>query len=192
VPGWTRWWREKFPAPAGTRTPAHPFRSPLLYHWAIPAPHLKHFFNSAPRHEGVLGKWRYSSTHSLTSALEEGEWSASRPGRFTPGERAPGTHLIGGWVGPLKHCWRQNNFEAFNWIFWPPKFNYVLNVQLKRILYVCVCVCDSPLCYTSNYSLVQELKKQLPQYFDHFSSRSPVKSIFIRVRDNNLHDAECT
>jgi hypothetical protein len=35
----------------------------------------------------------------LTSALVEGEWSTSRPGRFTPGERAPGTHWIGGWVG---------------------------------------------------------------------------------------------
>jgi hypothetical protein len=32
----------------------------------------------------------------LTSALAGGEWSASRPGRFTPGERAPGTHWIGG------------------------------------------------------------------------------------------------
>jgi hypothetical protein len=36
----------------------------------------------------------------LTSALDGGEWSASRPGRFTPGERAHGTHWIGGWVGP--------------------------------------------------------------------------------------------
>jgi hypothetical protein len=36
----------------------------------------------------------------LISALVGGEWSASRPGRFTPGERAPGTHWIGGWVGP--------------------------------------------------------------------------------------------
>jgi hypothetical protein len=27
--------------------------------------------------------------HSLTSALDGGEWSASRPGRFTPRERAP-------------------------------------------------------------------------------------------------------
>jgi hypothetical protein len=36
----------------------------------------------------------------LTSALVGGEWSASRPGRFTSGERAPGTHWIGGWVGP--------------------------------------------------------------------------------------------
>jgi hypothetical protein len=42
----------------------------------------------------------YSSTHSLTSALDGGEWSASCPGRFTPKERAPGTHWIGGWVGP--------------------------------------------------------------------------------------------
>jgi hypothetical protein len=27
-------------------------------------------------------------------------WSASRPGRYTPGERAPGTLWIGGWVDP--------------------------------------------------------------------------------------------
>jgi hypothetical protein len=27
-----------------------------------------------------------------------GEWSTSRPGRFTAGERAPGTHWRGGWV----------------------------------------------------------------------------------------------
>jgi len=36
----------------------------------------------------------------LTSELDESEWSASRPGRFTPRERAPGTRWIGGWVGP--------------------------------------------------------------------------------------------
>jgi hypothetical protein len=36
----------------------------------------------------------------LTSALVGGEWSASRPGRFTPGETAPVTHCIGGWVDP--------------------------------------------------------------------------------------------
>jgi hypothetical protein len=40
--------------------------------------------NLALHHEGV--------------ALAAGEWSASRPGRFNPGERAPGTHWIGGWV----------------------------------------------------------------------------------------------
>jgi hypothetical protein len=57
-------------------------------------------FVSAPRHEVVLEEWRYSSSHSLTSALDVGEWSASRPGRFTPRERAPGAYWIGGWVGP--------------------------------------------------------------------------------------------
>jgi hypothetical protein len=31
----------------------------------------------------------------LTSALDRGGWSASRPYRFTPG-----VHCIGGWVGP--------------------------------------------------------------------------------------------
>jgi hypothetical protein len=36
----------------------------------------------------------------LTSALAGGEWSTSRPGRFTHRERAPGTHWIGGWVNP--------------------------------------------------------------------------------------------
>jgi hypothetical protein len=34
------------------------------------------------------------------SALAGGEWSASRPYRFTPGEKATGTHWIEGWVGP--------------------------------------------------------------------------------------------
>jgi hypothetical protein len=32
--------------------------------------------------------------------LDGDEWSASRPGRFTPRERSPGTRWIGGWVGP--------------------------------------------------------------------------------------------
>jgi hypothetical protein len=35
----------------------------------------------------------------LTLALVGGEGSASRPCRFTPGKRAPGTRRIGGWVG---------------------------------------------------------------------------------------------
>jgi hypothetical protein len=47
-----------------------------------------------------IGEWRYSSTHSLTSALDGGEWSASRPGRFIHREGALGTYWIGDWVGP--------------------------------------------------------------------------------------------
>jgi hypothetical protein len=42
----------------------------------------------------------YRSSHSLTSALDGPKWSASRPCRFTPRERAPGTHWIEGCVSP--------------------------------------------------------------------------------------------
>jgi hypothetical protein len=36
----------------------------------------------------------------LTSALDGGEWSASRPWHFTTGERTLDTDWIGGWVDP--------------------------------------------------------------------------------------------
>jgi hypothetical protein len=42
----------------------------------------------------------YKLKNFLTSALVRGEWSTSRPDCFTPGEWAPGTHWIGGWVNP--------------------------------------------------------------------------------------------
>jgi len=56
-------------------------------------------FNWAPLHECVLGEWRYSFTHSLTSVLDGSEWSASRANRFTPRKRAPVSFWIRGWVG---------------------------------------------------------------------------------------------
>jgi len=42
----------------------------------------------------------YSFNHSLTSALEVGERPDTLPGRFTHRERDPGTHWVGGCVGP--------------------------------------------------------------------------------------------
>jgi hypothetical protein len=36
----------------------------------------------------------------LTLVLDGGEWSASRPGRFTPREKTAGTHWMRGWVDP--------------------------------------------------------------------------------------------
>jgi hypothetical protein len=45
----------------------------------------------------------------LTSALDGGEWSASRLGRFTPRERAPDTRWIGGWVGPRRSVEEKNS-----------------------------------------------------------------------------------
>jgi hypothetical protein len=46
--------------------------------------------------------WRSGGTAPpfLTSTLDGGEWSASRPASFTPVERAPGIHWIGGRVDP--------------------------------------------------------------------------------------------
>jgi hypothetical protein len=49
-------------------------------------------------HEGPERECKYSSTLSLTSALDGRGGSTPRPGRFTPGmARYPCT---GGWVGP--------------------------------------------------------------------------------------------
>jgi hypothetical protein len=46
-----------------------------------------------------MGEWVYRVRVFLTSALVGGEWLASRLCRFTTGEKAPGTHWIGGWKG---------------------------------------------------------------------------------------------
>jgi hypothetical protein len=53
-------------------------------------------------HHAVKAYWGSGciAPNILVSALDGGERSASRPCRFTPRERAPGTHTIGGWVGP--------------------------------------------------------------------------------------------
>jgi hypothetical protein len=41
------------------------------------------------------GGTRSIASSILTSTLDGGEWSASRPGRFTPRKEPP----VGGWVG---------------------------------------------------------------------------------------------
>jgi len=50
-------------------------------------------------HKHPEGKKRYSSTLSLTSALNGGGWSTSRPRRFTL-EKETQYPCVGGWVGP--------------------------------------------------------------------------------------------
>jgi hypothetical protein len=55
----------------------------LQLDWFVPV------LNLAPRHEGVLVEWSYSSTYSLTSVLDGDEWSASLPGRFIPRVKSP-------------------------------------------------------------------------------------------------------
>ena len=54
-------------------------------------------------HEGPEGKQRYSSIPSLTSTLDAGGWSTSRPGLFTPREinAAPIIWEAGWALGPV-------------------------------------------------------------------------------------------
>ena len=60
---------------------------------------VKGTVHSITCHEGQEGEQRYSSTLSLTSALDGGGWLKPHPVALPPGNR-PGTHCIGGWVGP--------------------------------------------------------------------------------------------
>jgi hypothetical protein len=57
----------------------------------------------------------------LTSALDD-EWSGSSPGRFTPEEKAPGTHWIGGWMGPRASLdaveYRVSISTELSWFLW--------------------------------------------------------------------------
>jgi hypothetical protein len=52
----------------------------------------------------------------LTVAVVGGECSDSRPGRFTPRERVPGIHWIGGWVdsGTLLATWNATEPKLAN------------------------------------------------------------------------------
>jgi len=61
---------------------------------------LSLYFNCAPRHEGVLGDWSYSSTHSCSRQRMEVSGRLHVPVAFTPTERAPADHWIGSWWAP--------------------------------------------------------------------------------------------
>jgi hypothetical protein len=69
-------------------------------------------------HEGQQQEWKYSSTLSLTSALDGAGVSTPRSGRFKPGKK-PGTHCTGrlkefrgGMDGCGKFCPHQNSIPG--------------------------------------------------------------------------------
>jgi hypothetical protein len=67
-----------------------------------------------PRYEDVWGRGGIAS-RILNLTVDGGEWSASRPDHFTPGETAPGIHWIGGCVALRArsgHCDEKNPFIA--------------------------------------------------------------------------------
>jgi hypothetical protein len=59
----------------------------------------------------------------LISALDGGEWSASGSSYLTPGERATGTHWIGGWVGPTAgvDVEKRKIFPLMGFEHWPSR-----------------------------------------------------------------------
>jgi hypothetical protein len=63
----------------------------------------------------VLGPYEalpyYIHTYIHTSALVGGEWLDSCPGRFTSGEKAPGTHCLG---GPLNRSGRHGEKKVLD------------------------------------------------------------------------------
>jgi hypothetical protein len=63
---------------------------------------LSHVYKvEAPlRHSGAKGERRYSSYSFLTSALDRVSGQRYASAAVYPGKMAPGTHWIGGWVGP--------------------------------------------------------------------------------------------
>jgi hypothetical protein len=67
-------------------------------------------------HEVAEVNYNYSSTLSVTSALDWGVLSTPRPGRFTPGIE-PGTHCTGRWVGPrvgLNGCGKSRHRDSIS------------------------------------------------------------------------------
>jgi hypothetical protein len=59
------------------------------------------------------GMW-YSSYSFLASALDEVEWSTSRPGRDIPREKTLGTHCTGGLVGWTQRLGEKSSAYADN------------------------------------------------------------------------------
>jgi hypothetical protein len=52
----------------------------------------------------------------LMSALNEGEWSASRPGCFIRGELAPDARWMGDWLVPQSQWACRESYAAHTWL----------------------------------------------------------------------------
>jgi hypothetical protein len=74
---------------------------------------MKHY------HEDIWGSGGIAPPF-LTSALDEGEWSVSRYGHFTSGERASGTH-----------CWKAGRAPESVWTLYGGLKLYQISEQLE-------------------------------------------------------------
>jgi hypothetical protein len=76
----------------------HSLDRTFCLYWSI----IAHRHSSpATRYGGAGGERAYSSYSFMTSALDGGEWSASRPGRALPSEKVPPVPTVQhAWGGP--------------------------------------------------------------------------------------------
>jgi hypothetical protein len=87
----------------------------------------------------------------LTSALFGGEWSVSRLGRLTPGERTPGSHWIGSWVGPRAGL---EEVEKKKFLILPGlKLRPLGRPALSQSLYICIYIYAHTHTYTDTVGL---------------------------------------
>jgi hypothetical protein len=83
------------------------FLSTSINYWNNKVPILTLLGTSGRR----MGEWSGGiAPPFLNLPLDRGEWSVSRPGRFTSGERATNSHLIGIWVSTRAGLDRRKKF----------------------------------------------------------------------------------
>jgi hypothetical protein len=118
-------------------------------------------------HEGPGEKKKYSSTLSLTSALEGGGWLTPRPGRFNPGKDNR-CHFTGGWVGPRAGVDGYENFSPLAGIRSPDR--PALRKSLYRLSYRGPKYCNSNVMY---------------------EKRSVSSNLFVQVNQKERHYIKC-
>jgi hypothetical protein len=96
----------------------------------------------------MWGSWSIAPPF-LTSALDGDEWSASCPCRFTPGERAPGTFLIGWDPQPVWTLWKRekslslggNRTPAVQPVAIPTELSRPIGSSKCRLLFLSIIFC---------------------------------------------------
>jgi hypothetical protein len=97
--------------------------------------------SQALRHEDVWGVDVYTHVF-LISAPAGDEWSASHLGRFTPGERSPCTHWIGGWFDPRTSVdnveRKTSKYSEYTRIYFVPHRKYVTSPLQRPTVQCCL------------------------------------------------------
>jgi hypothetical protein len=116
--------------------------------------------------------------HIMTWSLVGGEWSASRPGRFIPWERAPVTHWILGWVCPsaVSMSWRGKKYfsyslvlvailTALSWLIHWGSGHSIINGYCRLCFCLRAAYCVGFHCFTTCFGLYGHLQVYRIFYF---------------------------